>query len=62
MKRDYSREKIYENVKQHTFFCVLTLKYGIGGRKNWHVHSRVVGVRQPDDTVGTVMCDAPIVV
>lgn len=40
----------------------LTLQDGIGGWKNGHVHSCVVRVGQPDDTVGTVMCDAPVAI
>lgn len=41
---------------------LLTLKYGIGGWKNWHVYCRVVRVGQPDDTVVTVVPNAPIVI
>lgn len=43
-------------------YSVLTLQYGIGGWKNWHVYSCVVRVGQPDDAVGTLMCDAPIAI
>lgn len=41
---------------------VLTLKYCVGGWENWHVYSSVIRVGQPDDTAGTAMCNAPIVI
>lgn len=41
---------------------VLTLKYGIGGWEYGHVYCRVVRVGQPDDTIGAVMCDAPVII
>lgn len=62
MKSCYSRTQIDNKRKTAHIHSLLTLKYGIGGWKNWHVHSRVVGVGQSDDTVSTVMCDAPIVI